>query len=338
MRILSLFVLAGTLALAAASCGGDDEATQKGPVPIDQLRGAFEVANCDFEVRCSWMPDTTTCLRVDKADYELVQLIADAALGKVAYDEKAGRTWVEAIRNQACEVTLAVKNTLEAAWQPVFIGNVKVGGACFVDDECAGTNTCDKTGCGGNTGCCAGVCAAPTPPAKTGEACGGAIGCNDADFCGDDGSGMQVCVERSDNGLPCVNDYGCKDGQFCDTAGAGSCYKLSPPGSPCNPSLAYSCFDYNTWCDTAQKKCVALPKAGQPCGTNGNYCALWTWCDINGDKTCKPLPVEGQDCLGDRCLGDLICSDSKCAQPTGVNICAGTGEGNPGTGGAGGGG
>src|SRR5262245_58146227 len=93
-------------ALAAAALSGctPEETVPEGPGPIviAQLRAEAQAAICDFGVRCTSVPDVATCKKVDAPDYELLQLIADVALGSVTYDPAAGRTWVEAVRAQPC--------------------------------------------------------------------------------------------------------------------------------------------------------------------------------------------------------------------------------------------
>ena len=345
MRLLSL---AGLLSVAAlVSCSSDETAPPPPqPIKIADLQAAAESANCDYLVRCSWMPDKATCKSLDGADYELLQLIADAVFGKVHYDEKAARAWVEAVRSQKCELGEGIKKALEAAWEPVFTGTVKEGGACFVDDECAGKNVCDLSGC--SSACCAGTCSPPPPAAKEGEPCDFTIACEDQTFCGiDDGSGgaggggggtgMQICKPRADNGQPCLGQQGCQDGQLCDVGGSDKCYKLSPDGSPCNPGLQYSCLEYNHFCDESTSKCIALPGAGEPCAPTSEYCAYYAYCDVNGTKLCNSKPVEGEPCDPDgvRCLGDLVCNGSTCARRPPIQTCVGEGM-MPGTGGGGG--
>ena len=338
------------------SCSSDETTTKPlGPVAIEALRAEFESANCEWQVRCGGTPDKATCKIVDGADYPLVQLIADAGKGKAKYDGQAGRTWVEAVRNQACEIGDAVQKALKAAWEPVFTGTVAAGKSCLLDDECAGKSVCDKPGCG-DTECCAGSCAPAPAPAAEGQPCDVTTACPDGTFCGvEDGSGgtgnggaggggtgMTICKAKADNGQPCTDQVGCEDGQLCDVDGSHKCYKLSPDGQPCNPSLRFSCLSYDHWCDPAAGKCVELPGAGAPCAPTGEYCKHFAVCDSG---TCKARPLDGQPCGGPgTCLGDLRCdmNTSVCKTLSPAQACFGdgmppTGSGSGG-GGAGGGG
>jgi hypothetical protein len=290
-------------------------------------------------MRCTLMPDTPTCLKYSPAGFSLLQLISDAVFGKVAYEPKAGRTWVEAVRSQRCEATQAVKKALEDAWAPVFTGSVKEGGGCFVDEECSGKNRCDMSGCGGES-CCSGTCAAPLPPIPLGGDCEFTTygDCEIDAYCGEDdaggGSVKYSCKPRSENGQPCVDTTGCQDGQLCDVQGSGSCYKLSPSGGKCNPTLQASCIIFSQWCDPSTEKCVKAPDIGQPCGGPGNSCVGWGICGTNG---CVARGLEGSDCdsNGVPCLGTAQCDNNKCVlQP--IQVCVGDGTKPQGGGGTGG--
>src|SRR5262249_4936473 len=182
MRFLSLVALATVATLTSCS---DDEAA-KSPIPLDNLRSEFESANCDFEVRCTQMPDKGTCKKVDRAEYELLQLTADAAFRKVKYDPVAARIWVEIVRGQAGQATVAVATTLENAWDLVFVGTVGKGGPCLVDDECAGTSACDRSMCGNGPACCAGVCTPRPKHVPLGGDCSMGT-CEDSAYCDTEG-------------------------------------------------------------------------------------------------------------------------------------------------------
>lgn len=338
MRFLHGLSVGLALVPILAACSGDDEAaTKKGPITIEQLRDEYEAANCEFEVRCTWMPDTATCKKYDQADFGLLQLINDAVFDRVAYDATAARLWVEMIRIQPCQDAVVLKNDLKATYRKVFAGHYDVGTTCFVDEECKAESLCDTSACGGEA-CCAGVCTAPAPRANTGEPCGNGVECKDTDACGEEeeGSGVLTCIARADNGMPCKGWWHCKDGMSCDVEGSGTCYKLSPPGGGCNPNLPTSCLDYSNWCEPVQKKCIALPKAGEPCGSNSLQCALSTRCDLNATNTCKPLPVLGEACGGSiDCLGDLQCASDVCIGAGVIQTCNGGGEKVPGGSGGG---
>jgi hypothetical protein len=150
--------------------------------------------------------------------------------------------------------------------------------------------------------------------------------CEDDAYCdtGTDGGGggggapsAPVCKPRAGNGQPCQDQGGCADGQLC---GNGKCYKLSPTGGACNPSLQFSCLEYDEWCDPASSKCVKLPASGQPCGMTGRHCRLYASCE---GGTCTNRPSEGEPCgdMGPQCLGDLQCDGGACAKRPAVRVC-----------------
>src|SRR5262249_32443669 len=152
------------------------------------------------------------------ADYELLQLTADAVFRKVHYDPVAARIWVETVRGQACQDTVAVATTLENAWDPVFVGTVGKGGPCLVDDECAGTSACDRSMCGNGPACCAGVCTPKPKHVPLGGDCSMDT-CEDSAYCDTEGGGggppTATCKPRAGNGQPCQDQGGCVDGQLC---------------------------------------------------------------------------------------------------------------------------
>jgi hypothetical protein len=334
-RALLVAALAFAPPLAVLACSSESAPQPPGPIPAEDLRAEVEAAQCEFLVRCTWMPDAATCSSVDGADYELLQLLADVSSGKVEYDAQAGRAWVEATREQPCNSTFAAMAALEAAYDAAFLGTIALDGPCFVDQECVAGAMCDRAACQDGPECCAGTCVARPVPVPIGGDCSMGA-CEDAAWCdpagGDMGSGP-TCAPRVGNGQACVDELSCQDGLLC---GSGQCYRLSPQGAPCNPSLSTSCLDYSNWCDPAQNECVLLPAAGEPCGTSGAGCQLYAYCD---GATCQPRPKEGEPCFdsGPQCLGDLRCQDDVCVANNAVEVCIGDGNPpDPGTGGGGG--
>ena len=333
----TLLLAAVALAAAPASCGGEETGREPaGPIPIESLQSEFEVADCEAKVRCTWMPDMDTCRAIDTADYELLQLIADTAKEKVEYDPAAARKWVEELRGQPCNSMRSTIQALSDAYAAVFRGTVALGDLCLVDQHCAEDALCDRADCQDDEACCAGECVTrPVPIAIGGDCTMGT--CEDSAYCdptgGEEGTGMPTCVERPANGQPCAVDGSCQDGQLC---GNGQCYKLSPEGGPCNPSLSIACLDYNDWCDPVESKCAVLPDVGEPCAT-GPGCRLSAYCD---GGVCQPRPLQGEACVdgGPQCLGDLRCQGDTCVAPPKIELCVGDGNPPSGSGGAGGGG
>ena len=313
--------------LAAPSCGGDDPPAGPGPIPLDSFAAEYKDAACDRAVRCGLMPDKDTCLRLDRTDGELLQLLANAVFGDVTYSSEAARACVDALRGRSCEELLSAARSLEATCDGVFDGAAPAGGPCLVGGDCAGNSVCDRTACEGTgDACCKGACA-PTPArAPVGATCSQEMPCDDNGWCeeaeGQGGGGgvgpTGTCQPRNDNGESCSDSDACRDGLRCDlSVSEGKCYILAKDGGQCNPTLERACLSFDSWCDPASSKCGKLPGSGQPC-TPESRCRAYAYCD-NG--TCRARPMEGESCLpdGPRCLGDLYCNGDTAvctAEPT----------------------
>lgn len=314
-------------AIAAPSCGGDDPPAGPGPIALDAFATEFESAYCDFAVKCGLMPDKDACLRLDRTDGELLQLMGNAVFGDVAYSADAARSCVDAVRARSCDRLLSATQGVESACKGVFTGAAPAGGPCLVAGDCSGDSVCDFTACEG-TGdpCCKGVCAATPPGVPVGGDCS-MEACVPEAYCDVtyDDMGMvtsATCQQRHSNGEPCEDAQGCQDGQGCDFSGAsGKCYILSREGAQCNPNLEDACLSFDNWCDPAASKCVKLPGAGEPCTPAGS-CRAFATCD---GTTCRMRPVEGEACAvdGPRCLGDLYCDQMTlvCTAPPSDRVC-----------------
>ena len=104
------------------------------------------------------------------------------------------------------------------------------------------------------------------------------------------------CVDYCSNGLKCYN-YVCTE----------------PPttvGAECHPSKL-PCVGSNLTCNSADNKCVALPKEGEAC--INNECAEGLYC--NDEGKCAAYRGLGEECTSVyRCASALYCNDEdKCA-------------------------
>lgn len=306
---LGIIFLVGTGALGL-SCS-DEAAEGAGPIPIDSFASELEKAQCDFNVRCGYMPDANACSATSGTSQDLLQLVADVVFGQVSFDAAAARNCVEAIRTRTCSTLASVQKSVESACDPVFKGATAEGGGCLVDDECTPGNTCDLEMCMGSSACCLGKCVKEPAAVALGGDCS-MNPCEESAYCKvtDDGMGnvTSVCEKRAANGQPCASIGGCEPGLRCNVSGDGNCYKLSDEGGQCNPNLQEGgCLRVDNYCSPTDKKCVKLPGAGQPCTENGMECLPYAIC-VAG--TCQTRPTEGQDCdqaMGPPCLGSLSC-------------------------------
>ncbi|AKT42001.1 EB domain-containing protein [Chondromyces crocatus] len=315
------------LGIALPSCGGDDPAPAgPGPIPLEAFAEEYTAAACTLAVRCGAMPDQDTCLSLDRASYELLQLMTTAVFGDVTYSPDAARSCINALRAQSCDVLLSAQRNLETTCKGVFQGAAQEGDSCLVAGECAGDSICNRGACEG-TGdpCCLGQCAPAVKPVPMGGVCG-ENRCEDPAYCDLSNADPEaeipegVCRERQDNGQACTASNACKDGQRCDlSTNPGKCYILSKEGGQCNATLDVACLAVDNWCDPAEGKCVKLPGPGQPCTPN-NRCLGHAYCN---EGTCRMRPVESEACGGDgpQCLGALRCEGEICTAPPTSRVC-----------------
>ena len=314
LRLSALLLLAVPL----GACG-DDGPTPPGPIPLDALRDELALATCEQHVRCGLSPDKATCEATQGDAQSTLQLLTDAVLGRVTYDPAAGRTCVEAIRAYACDTRAsALKSGIDAC-TGMFVGTVPAGDACLLAEECAGDSFCDTSMCMGDGVCCLGVCTKPPALVAVGGDCT-TDPCVASAYC-DQAEMPFTCKARKGNGDACDGVDQCKDGMRCDVGGnPQTCYLLQNRGGQCNPSLKQgACFRFDDYCHPTDRKCVQLPKDGDPC-TMDNKCLQYSFCD-NG--TCKRLAIEGEACTDDgNCLGTLRCNEMACATRPSNEVCA----------------
>jgi hypothetical protein len=319
-RIHGVTLAFSALFLVVSSAIGCAEDPGPGPIPLDELRSELSTAVCNQAVRCGQMPDQATCDAVQGDSRLTLQLLTDAVLGRVTYDEAGARTCVEAIRNLACNTAQATLNALNDACAKMFVGTVPEGGACLFPNECAGGGTCNVSMCMGGGACCLGVCEKKPAAVALGADCS-MNPCVDSAYC-DAAEMPPTCKARKDNGDACDAQGQCKEGQRCDVKGSlPTCYLLSDRGKPCNPALeAGSCIRYDDYCHPTDRKCTPLPGDGQPCTEQGG-CKSYAICDDT--KTCRKRPVENEACSDTlNCLGTLECANMLCVENVSTQVCA----------------
>lgn len=299
--------------LLAISCGEDEPGidVNTGPIQLGRLLTEARTAQCDYLVRCTFLPSSNDCGTAAALDGELVQLVRDTENGIVTYDENAARNWVNAVRDRPCHNTVGAQKAVDDAWELVFTGKAAVGAPCLVDGQCTGQNLCDVSACMPNAACCAGVCVeyAPLPAGSdcsAGQVCAAGTQCLE-----DVESGSQVCTTLPGASQPCFANLPCGDGLSCDVE-SETCFQLSNPGEPCNPMLGNACLDFTTYCDTTTETCTKRAAAGQACGGESNTpCVLYASCNAMG--FCEAPPIPGAPCDdSSTCLVDQFCQDNEC--------------------------
>ncbi|TKD01374.1 hypothetical protein [Polyangium fumosum] len=314
LRLSALLLLAAPL----AACG-DEGPAPPGPIPLDALRDELALATCEQHVRCGLSPDKATCEATQGDAQSTLQLLTDAVLGRVTYDPAAGRTCVEAVRAYACDTRASALKGSSDACAGMFVGTVPEGDACLLAEECAGDSFCDTSMCTGDGVCCLGACTKRPALVAVGGDCT-TNPCVASAYC-DQAEMPFTCKARGGNGDACDGVDQCKDGMRCDVGGnPQTCYLLQNRGGQCNPSLKQgACFRFDDYCHPTDRKCVQLPKDGEPC-TDDNKCLQYSFCDAG---TCKRLAIEGEACTDDGdCLGTLRCNEMVCTMRASNEVCA----------------
>jgi hypothetical protein len=323
MPIAVMTALATGCPTGGGNGGGGDE------VALADVGGEVAKIICNVMIECyGFSSDRASCESEWTAQFEdQTQKLWENAVdkGTFQYDGKKMRECLDALAAGGC--TAFAGDAPPAVCDEALQGTVASGGACNVDEECAGDAHCDtRSACpgtcvdyvaeGGDCSsascklgleCLNNTCVAK---AKLGEACRGesSPGCAAGLTCdGDTATQSGTCVEeapltRVDEGQSCdpQNAVFCNEGLSCVVDSVGS----SGP----------------VWKCQAQVAAGAACKAGRPdpCPTT-QYCA-----GVNPpatmEGTCTDKPTEGQDC-GDSLIGGGICasglicdSNNKCAK------------------------
>lgn len=319
-RVYGVVLAFSGLFMAFSTAAGCSDDPGPGPIPLDELRAELSKASCEQYARCGQMPNAAICDAVQGDTPDTLQLLTDAVMGRVTYDEAGARMCVEAIRARNCDDLQATRKKEADACARMFVGTVPEGGACLYNAECAGGGSCNTSMCMGGGACCLGVCEKKPAAVALGGDCT-TNPCVETAYC--DMSAMPfTCKARKDNGEACDAQGQCKEGQRCDVAGSlPTCYLLSDRGKACNPALeAGGCIRYDDYCHPDQRKCVALPGDGQACTTK-DECMRYAYCDDT--KTCRKRPVKGEACSDTiKCLGTLSCNNMICEEDVSTQVCA----------------
>jgi hypothetical protein len=286
----------GSIATGGAAGGG--------PIPIAEYEALALAAGCNVLVRCGLYPDQATCLSSDQVVPHLYDtLVADVASGKVLYDPAQGRACVDATNTLPCTRTaLAASNPDDASCDVVFTGTVAAGGACFLDEECAGGGNCqiDYTSCPSGE-CCPGSCVAPPPTVGPGGDCStyGTVTCAAGTTCTVDANGSTAsCQATIALGGACVaatTAIPCTYPLYCDKT-SGTCKAPASTGGACNPAEdALDCDTQTDHCDTTTLVCTPMVGPGSSCDPVYSACPTYAPCDAK-TRTCVVEPAVGQAC------------------------------------------
>lgn len=246
--------------------------------------------------------------------------------GTLTYDPALGSACVDAQRAAGCSIFISPP---PQACRDMFTGTVAVGGACSLNEECAGDAYCAGAGCPDVPGTC-------TARTGSGSACTSTEQCQSGLLCEN-----QVCrAPQSASGGTCGGTTGlaCPIDQICVTPGEGmpgTCTPLTTVfagsvGEPCDlrsfdfcsPEL--SCVVTGLSGTEPAMSCAAIASSGGTCnGGIPDMCPLGEYCDAQPfmlmfEGTCRPSPTAGQPCAmnlsGSVCAPGLECVGGNCIE------------------------
>lgn len=202
----------------------------------------------------------------------------------------------------------------------------------------------DNTVCQATTECFNGVCRRPT----IGDYCNSDYDCfsndlycdahdetckkydkegdNCTSVCKADGTTLvcdkrdKVCkLVKANPGDLCEYGTICQEGSYCTATALsdGTCVAIpSKVGASCN--IIHGCDkSKNLYCSKKRYKCMEYSNEGDGC-SSVIECGEGLYCDIDGNKTCKPLKNFDEDCSYGQCKSGLTCPSSlmKCVKKT----------------------
>lgn len=294
------------------------------PTPSNYA-GEYEAALCAWSSGCSAFSSPAQCR--DALVWDTIgrfQYLADAVeAGRMEFDADAAQACLETIAALPCEGNLIEQilffqgpSAAPEPCQDVFVGKVRNYDPCMNSEECEGDNAVCGFSPTCQDACCVGACRDLGDPPAIGEACTGS--CAEGAYCAfDPMSGAQTCAKRRPAGQSCADDSSaCEGGLFCDFNGDPVCRKLLAAGASCEGD--WQCADdlrcYNAI--EGARTCRTLPVEGDAC-SNNNYpaCArVDNVCDPS--NRCVRLPAPGEPCPDYQCVpyadcrqraADLVC-------------------------------
>lgn len=225
-------------AVLASACSDSSEASVAKSDFAEQVARALctGIAPCCKAASIAY--DSATCLSNVRAPYAMFVAGHDSSY---RYDDRAAASCVGEIKRVFAECrSFDDENTGEVC-QRVFVGTLKIGEPCDLDDQCV-DGFCDL-----------GTCHERKPSTvlhgKSGDSCIATCGSEGDCFVSSDGSNAPVVCFESD-GLLCL---------------AGQCVERLAIGEVC----PYDGCDSNAYCDQVTTKCAARKPDGAKCAVSG---------------------------------------------------------------------
>ncbi len=284
-------VVVSTIAALLLVLGCSDSSDSEGSVPLEKLNQGVRDAFCEAWFQCPGKlprlsefvryPSEAECKAGTDASgiplYDMAQLADGMRAGRLTYDGTRAPQCFAALKTAIC----AGLQEMPAECNDMFIGKVPAGGACVLDDECAG---------GPRAGC---------QTEYTIEAC------------------YSTCVEVE---FTC-GDKDCAEGEYCrsvsfspDGSKEGECRPRAAEGQPCD-SAADFCLD-GLKCDLSTG-CVKQPPMtvgaeGEECDDLYAFCLPGLVChgiDDDGVGACGvPSVLNGKCDRFSQCQNGLYCT------------------------------
>ncbi len=350
-RMLGVVAVAGLLVIAG--CGDSRTPGMSGPVPITDVPHQLATTTCDKLDTCFaayagifdlFLGDCDAQLEGQFADTALPRWQMAIAMGTLVYHDDLFGSCLSQIRALGCSELQSGR--MPAACEAAIEGTVALGGACNIDEECAGATYCNFTGscpgactmlagegmaCDGDDHCASGtVCTDGTcgRTAAHGAACGGgtAPDCEAGLLCiGESSSMMRTGTCRTSSEVFTVAEGGtcnfetglmCAGGLSCAVMGSGmsamlTCQRGVGSGAACSFGIPDPCPD-GEYCnaDTSMMRytgmCVRLPGEGQPCADR-----LFT--DCASGLSCRSGTCRRTQRIGGACMTGSDCFSGTCS-------------------------
>jgi hypothetical protein len=303
------------LSSSLAGCDGESDG-----VPLEEFSAEASSAFCDWAARCRLLESAKTCEM--NGSVEVGQLVAAIKAGRVVYDAKQASSCIAELREASCGFSLGRQYSACAAFaKPV----VARGGRCSDSDECLSGN-CEQSDprCLPDNACCPGTCAGANLKSDlpNGTTCFSDTECVSA-FChkkvtvkGESG----VCESLPKLNEPCA--FKCESGLWCEFS-SRTCKRIPNTGESCTDV----CNLFSDWCSD-NEKCEPRVEVGKPCRKDEG-CLPWATCS---NSVCVALPKIGESCRSEGESGatsecahegfrDIECVSGKCTSAPSEPVC-----------------
>lgn len=357
-RMLRIVTVASALGLWG--CGSDSR-TPGGPVAIEDVPRQLATTTCDKLDTCFaayagifdvFLGDCDAQLEGQFADVALPRWQMAISMGTLVYHDDLFGSCLSQIRALGCSDLQSGR--MPAACEAAIEGTVALGGACNIDEECAGAAYCNFTGscpgactmlagegmaCDADDHCASGTICQGSTCARTaahGAACGGGTApeCEAGLLCiGEDTSTMRTGTCRTSSevftvaeGGTCNFDTGllCAGGLSCAVMGSGTsamltCQRSVGSGAACSFGIPDQCPN-GEYCnaDTSMMRftgnCVRLPGEGLPCADR-------LFSDCASGLSCRSGTCRRTQRIGGACMTGSDCYSGNCS----AMVCAAAG-------------